>query len=377
MKIAIFRPISFSRRCLPWLVSLLSVSLLHLPDASACTSILVPTADGSLIYGRTMEFALPLDSDVIAIPRGYEMKGTGPDGTAGGGLIYKTRYAIVGLNGAKLPIIVDGMNEKGLVGGGLYLPSLTEYQETSSADARTSVASYEILAYILATFASVDEIKQNLGKVKVNRAPHPAFKGVVPLHFTLHDASGRSLVVEYIGGELQMTDNVTHVVTNAPAISWHLSNVALYGNLSPAPVAPFMIGSTTFNPPSTGNNLIGLPGDFSSPSRFVRALFFSRFAPQAKTAPEGVNTVFHIMNHFDIPPGAVRTSAASKSGGGLDGYETTEWTTVMDIKNRTLYVRTFDNAQTHRVALGDLDLNGKGITTFPLDAAETAIDLRR
>jgi choloylglycine hydrolase len=237
------------------------------------------------------------------------------------------------------------------------------------------VSSYEILAYILTNFATIDEVKAGLLQIKVNRSPHPVFKGVVPLHFTLHDASGKSLVVEYIGGQLQMTDNPTHVMTNAPAIDWHFNNVSLYGGISAQPVPPLSFGKTTFSPPSTGNNTIGLPADFSSPSRFVRAAFLSQAAPQSKTAQEGVNTVFHIMNQFDIPPGAIRTSAKSESGGGIDGFEVTEWTTVMDTKNQVLYVRTYDNSQTRKVSFASLDLNAKDIRTLPLTQTENAVDM--
>jgi choloylglycine hydrolase len=357
------------------LCSLIGALVASPVTASACTSILIPTSEGGYVYGRTLEFAAPLNSDIIAIPRGYELKGTGPDGTAGTGLVYKAKYATIGLNGLKLPIIVDGMNEKGLIGGALYLPRLAEYQETTPQDAKNSVASYEILAYILTNFGSVDEVKANLARIKVNRSPHPQFKGVVPLHYTLHDATGKSLVVEYIGGQLQMTDNPTHVMTNAPEIRWHLNNVSLYGGISPEPTAPLTIGGTTMMSPSTGNNTIGLPADFSAPSRFVRAMFYSQAAPQPKNGQEGVNTVFHIMNQFDIPPGAIRTSAKSESGGGVDGIEITEWTTVMDSKTGALYVRTFENSQTRKISLSSLDLNAKELRTFALNQAESEVDV--
>jgi len=88
-------------------------------DGHGCTSVLVPTQDGGYVYGRTLEFALSINSDVIVIPRGYQLQGTGPDGRPGSGLAYTSKYGVVGLNGLKLPIVVDGMNEKGLVGGAL------------------------------------------------------------------------------------------------------------------------------------------------------------------------------------------------------------------------------------------------------------------
>lgn len=113
--------------------------------------------------------------------------------------------------------------------------------------------------------------------------------------------------------------------------------------------------------------MMGLPGDFSAPSRFVRAVFFSQSAPVAKNGGEAVNTVFHIMNNFDIPPGAIATSAAAAAGGGIDGYETTEWTTAMDLKNKVLYVRPSDTLTTRTFAFSEMPLDGKDIKYISLD----------
>lgn len=352
-------------------------SLLAKPfEATGCTSLLVPTQDGGYVYGRTLEFALSMNSDIIVIPRGYQLQGTGPDGKPGSGLSYTAKYGVVGLNGLKLPIVVDGMNEKGLVGGALYLPGFSLYQDTAPGDAKNSLASYEALTYILTTYASVDEVKAGLSKIKVNRSEHPVFKGVVPLHFTIHDPSGKSIVVEYIGGELQITDNPTHVMTNGPEFGWHLRNLGLYVNIKPSPLSPVTIGGQAFQPPSTGANMIGLPGDMSAPARFVRAAFFAQSAPPAKNGDEGVRTVFHIMNNFDIPPGAIATSAKAAAGGGIDGYEVTEWTSTADLKNKVFYVRTYDSAQTRKVVMSAMPLDGKSIKYISLDQGADTIELR-
>jgi choloylglycine hydrolase len=82
--------------------------------ANACTSFLLKAENGEYVYGRTLEFALMLKSSIIVMPRGYENKGVGPDGKAGSGLVYKAKYAATGMNGLGLPVVVDGINEKGL-----------------------------------------------------------------------------------------------------------------------------------------------------------------------------------------------------------------------------------------------------------------------
>ncbi len=352
------------------------IALLAQPiAASACTSLYIKAQDGGYIYGRTMEFGMPLNSQAIVVPRKVALKGTGPDGKPGTGLHWTGKYGAVGLNGVGLEIIIDGMNEKGLVGGLLYLPNLAEFQDVSAEEAKNSIASYEILTYVLTSFATVAEVKEALPKIKVNRSEQVSFKAVVPLHMTLHDATGASLVVEYIGGKLQMHDNPTGVLTNAPAFDWHLANLGQFANLQPNEPAPLKLGGATFAAPSTGAGLHGLPGDSLSPSRFVRAFMFSRALPQPKTSEEGVATVAHIMNNFDIPPGSVVTQAGSSTGGGVAGFEITEWTSYGDVKNGRYYFSTYANPAKRVLDLNKVDLDAKAITIFPSDQPEAPIAL--
>ncbi|MFG1418562.1 choloylglycine hydrolase family protein [Xanthobacter sp. V0B-10] len=345
--------------------------------ASACTSLLLTAADGGHVYGRTMEFGLPLKSQAMVMPRNIAITGTGPSGEANSGLKWTTKHGVVGLNALSLNVYIDGMNEKGLAGGGLYLPDLAQFQEVAPAEAKNSIASYELLTYVLTSFATIAEVKEGLPKIKVNTAPQATFKAPVPLHLTLHDATGASLVVEYIGGALRMHDNPTTVLTNAPAFDWHLANLGQYVNLSAVEPAPMKAGSLTLAAPSTGAGLHGLPGDMLSPSRFVRAFFFARNAPQPATAAEGVTTVRHIMSSFDIPPGAVVTSAGSSTGGGVAGYETTEWTVVADMKNLRYFFATYDNQQLRELDIAKVKLDGTAPAVFPIDQKATAIPLGR
>lgn len=340
-------------------------------SASACTSLLLKTADGGHVYGRTMEFGLPLQSQAMVMPRNIALTGTGPSGAAGTGLKWTGKYGVVGLNALGLNLFVDGMNEKGLVGGELYLPNLAEFQEVAPAEAATSLASYELLTYLLTSFATVAEVKAALPKIKVNRSPQAVFKAPVPVHFTLHDASGASIVVEYVGGTLNIHDNPTTVLTNAPAFDWHIANLGQYVNLSAVEPAPLTAGPLTIAAPSTGAGLHGLPGDMLSPSRFVRAFFFARNVPQPATAGEGVTAVRHIMSSFDIPPGAVVTSSGSSAGGGVAGYEITEWTTVADLKNLRYYFATYDDSGLRVLDIAKVRLDGKAPATFPIDQKGT------
>lgn len=352
-----------------------AATLLPIQQARACTSFLLKAGDGGFVYGRTLEFGLALNSEIIIVPRNFAITGTGPDGKAGTGLSWTTKYGTGGTNAFGLPVIVDGVNEAGLAGGMLYLPGLALYQDVPAAEGKSSIAAHEVLIYALTNFATVAEVKEGLPKIKVNRSILDALKMPAPMHITLHDASGASLVIEYIGGQLQMHDNPTTVLTNAPTFDWHVANLGNYLSLSAFNPQPLKLGSLTIAPPSTGAGAPGLPGDMSSPARFVRAFLYSRAAPVSATSAEASSLAFHILNNFDISPGIIRTSADSATGGGVTGIETTEWTAVVDLKARRYMIRTYDNNQTRVLDLAKAPLDGKQITTIPLNQPASVVDL--
>lgn len=335
--------------------------------ANACTSFVLAAKDGSYVYGRTMEFSLPMHSQLMVIPRGHAITGTGPDGKAGTGLAWKTKYGAAGANALGLDLLVDGMNEKGLAGGLLYLPNIAEFQDVSPDEVKNSIASVELLTWILTNFATVDEVRQNLPTIKVNKAPQEAFKMPVPIHVTLHDMEGKSLVVEYVGGKLNMYDNPIGTLTNAPEFPWHLANLGQYGNLSTTEPPAREIGGTTFTGPSTGAGMHGLPGDFLSPSRFIRATLFADSLPSLDTGLAAMDAARHILNNFDIPPGAIRTEAGSDVGGGVAGWETTEWSVVADMKKGVYAIWDYKNPNPRALIFSELDFDAKDITTIPFD----------
>ncbi|PZF76684.1 choloylglycine hydrolase [Aestuariivirga litoralis] len=346
-------------------------------SANACTSFLLKAENGEFVYGRTMEFALPLHSKLMVMPRNFTIQGVGPDGKDGSGLAFKTKYAATGMNGLDLPYFVDGMNEKGLNGGLLFFPQIAEFQDVSAADAANSIASYQLLTYILTQFATVDEVKAGLSKIKVNRAPLAAFNGTLPIHVTVHDASGNSVAIEYVGGELNMIDNPTGVMTNAPGMQWHLDSLSMFATSTAAPVPPLVFNGKSFPQWSTGGGQVAQPGDYSSQSRFIRAAFLVNTAPKFKDASEGMPIAFHLLNQFDIPPGAIQTLAGGAAGGGVAGYEITEWAVSADLKNGIYQFRTYDNPAIRQVSLKDLDLDAKEIRYISIDQPAAATDLSK
>jgi len=345
------------------LVVSLSASLAFAPVLSnACTSFLLRGNDGGYVYGRTMEFGLPLKSELTVIPRNYAAKGIGIDGNYGSGLSWTAKYAAVGMNPLGLPELVDGMNEKGLIGGVLNLPNSAEYQTVTQANSSESISSLQVLTYALTNFASVDEVKAGLRKIKVNGAKIAKYGGNTPLvHYTFHDANGKSIAVEYIKGELQITDNPTGVMTNDPPFQDHLNSIGNYSNLSKVEKPPLIINGAKYAAPSSGSGLHGLPGDFLSPSRFIRALFLANSVPNNYSTAQMNAAAWHILGSFDIPPGSVTLPATNPYGGGVGGFEVTEWSVTANNKNMTYMVKMYENTNVYVFDFKKMDVNAKEI----------------
>lgn len=347
--------------------------------ARACTSVLLAAQDGGYVYGRTLEFGLQLNSQLMIVPRNLAITGTGPAGKVGeGGLTWTTKYAAAGANALRLPVLLDGFNEKGLSGGLFNFPGYAEFQTVPAGKADRSIASFELLTYILTSFATVDEVRAALANIYVSGVKLREFGNMVPpLHVSLHDATGKSLAIEYTdGGKLAIYDNPAHVFTNAPPFPFQLQNLAQYQYVTANVLPPLKIGSLALGAASSGDGMNGLPGGFLATARFVRAYFAQASAPRLATSKETVGLAFHVMNGFDLPPGSIGVSSTTGGeGGGIDGYETTEWIAVSDMKNLRYYIKTYDNFDVRMLDLGKADLNAKQIKFIALDQPQTAKDL--
>lgn len=354
-----------------------AATLAFAPLASnACTSFLLKGSDGGFVYGRTMEFGLPLKSQLTTIPRNLAMAGVGVDGKPGTGLNWSTKYAAVGMNGLGMPVLLDGMNEKGLLGGLLNAPNTAVYQVVSPADSANSIASVQMLTYALTNFATVDEVKAGFQKIKINRSTIPAYNNQsAPVRMTLHDAKGKSIVIEYLKGELVITDNPTGVMTNDPAFREQLNTIGNYANLTSVEKNPIVINGASYIPPSSGSGLHGLPGDYLSPSRFIRALFLTKSVPASYPTAQLSNTAWHILGSFDIPPGAISLPATNAYGGGAGGIEITEWSVVADNKNMIYNLKMFETTNVYTFDLKKMDFNAKEIKYTKLDKPLSTISV--
>ena len=344
-----------------------SLAVNHQP-AAACTGIRIKPKDGSMIAARTLEFAADLRSNVIVIPRGTESVGTAPGGKPG--LRWKSKHGMVGANGFDMPAIVDGLNEKGLGIGIFYFPGYAKYQEVKEEDFGKTIAPWELPVYLLGNCANVDEAIQAVRNIRVGEVVQKEMGYVPPCHYIVNDAGGRCVVLEYVGGELKIHRNPLGVITNSPTFDWHLTNLSNYVNLTVNNVPPVDMAGIKFGGLGQGSGMLGLPGDFTPPSRFVRAVAFSQSALPVATAHDGVLQAFHILNQFDIPKGAAR---GTDNGKTVADY--TLWTSVSDLKNHRYYFRTFDNSRIRVIDLNEMDLDAKTIKTISMAGKEVIEDL--
>ena len=336
--------------------------------ASACTSIALKAEDGAVVYGRTMEWGtFDLNSRLVIVPRGHEFQGHTPDGKPG--YRWKAKYGVVALDMVEKDYFSDGMNEKGLVVGVLYHPGFAEYQSYDPAKASASMGPTDFPNYVVTQFATVEQVRVGLEKNRVVPVPEPVLGGIpTPLHLMVVDKSGKAIVVEYLNGELKVFDNPLRVLTNAPSFDWHMTNLRNYINLSAVALPTKKIEDLDFAPIGAGSGFLGIPGDYTPPSRFVRAVAYSQTARKTPDGDETVYEVFRIMDNFNLPLGSAEGPDARPEL--LKGMRSsTIWTSASDTKNLKYYYHTMHNRQVRMVDLKKVDFSPsrEGIKRFPLD----------
>ena len=340
-------------------------------SVDACTALHLTATDGGVVVGRTMEFGTDTKSDAVVVPAGTRLTSSLPDKSKG--IHYTTKYGIVGNNFMKKHMVVDGMNEKGLYIGALYLPGYASYPEGTPENAAKSMAPEDYVAWLLGNFSTVAEVKENYNKVILVQNPQKEIGGQsFPGHFLVTDSSGASVVIEPTDNTLKLFDNPLGVLTNSPSFDWHMINLSNYANLSAVNVAPFDFSGTKINTFGQGSGLVGLPGDYTPPSRLIRAVAFSQAAIKLPTAKETVPQVFHIMNAFDIPLGTIQ----EKGKDGSIHYDYTQWTIVADLKNMIYAIKTYKDQSIRSIDVRKaLAAAGNEIKVIELDSKQPIEDV--
>ncbi|HMQ68161.1 MAG TPA: choloylglycine hydrolase family protein [Ignavibacteria bacterium] len=302
---------------------------------TACTDARVIAMDGSVLSARSMEFGAAMDSRLVVRPQGMEFKSPAPENSKG--TYWTGQYGFVYLDGLGIDCVVDGLNEKGLGFGALYLPGFAKYEEIENSVQENALSNLQLGAWILSQFSSTDEVISAISDVKVWGEKLTLFGNeYVPLHYVIHDPSGKSTVLEWVDGKLSVYDNTTGVMTNSPPYEWHLTNLRNFISLSPDNSNPVKIGGVTYPANGQGSGLFGMPGDPTPPSRFIQTVFALRASDTPKDVKEALILGQKLLNRVDLPEGLAKDPKSGES-------DITQWAVFRDHKNKIYYYRTYND----------------------------------
>lgn len=337
-------------------VMMLAIVGIH-TRADSCTGISLTSKDGSNIVARTVEWSSgESPSDYLIIPEGFEKQSMLPDGTRTG-MKYTAFYGYVGL--ASEDYVIEGLNEAGLSAGLFYFPKYGSYPKYNIKEKDQTISDTEFVAWILGNFETVDDVIGALSDINVVATDARAEN----LHWRVADKYGRQIVIEYVDGIPMVYENRLGVLTNSPGFPWHITNLNDYINLQPGTIGTREFGNISLSSIGNGSGLLGLPGDFTPPSRFVRAAFFQTSAPILDTAEQTVAQAFTILESMTIPIG-VQFNDKTK----IPNIPTaTQWTSVTDMTNNKLYYTTMYNPIIRKFDLNNIDFSSVEYQKHPLD----------
>lgn len=310
-----------------------------------CTALTI--VKNSLYFGRNMDIEDNFGQKVVITPRNYKLS------TKRAGDII-TRFAMIGMANVcdNFPLYAECANEKGLCMAGLYFPSNGKYVSEEDIT-KKAIAPYELIPYILANCQSVAEAVKLLGTIEIASIPFSENYPIVPLHFIISDANG-SVTVESTAKGLEIFDNPYGVLTNNPPFDFHIENVKRYASLSASNPDAVVIGGQEITPYSEGFGALGLPGDFSSSSRFIKALFCKNNSVCEKDEKSSVMQVFHILDSVAM----VRGSVITKN----DKYDTTIYSCCINATKGIYYFKSYDDCAITKIAMNDDRKNSKDLT---------------
>jgi choloylglycine hydrolase len=338
-------------------------------EVTACMSFQVTAKDKTVMIGRTMEFGVDSHWKIAIVPRNMQFTSPAPGGKTG--LAWKSKYGYVAVVGWDIDTMVsDGMNEAGLSFGGLWYEVDQQWQDVKPGEESRALAETMFGPWVLANFSTVDEVKQAIAGIKIFGYVVPAIGMAPPAHCIMYDATGKSIVLECDKGKVEVYDNPLGVLTNAPNFPWHLNNLRQFIGMDSENPKPRDMSGMKFVPTGHGLGMIGLPGDLTPPSRFVRLAVTTYFADQPENAAKALNVCQHIVNAFDITSGLVVEKSAD---GKVVGKETTQFASFRDLTNRIFYFRTYDNLDLRKIDLRKLDFSGAKMKFIPMDADNQSV----
>jgi choloylglycine hydrolase len=250
------------------------------------------------------------------------------------------------------PLYYEATNEMGLSLAGLNFPGNAIYHpETAGKD---NIAPFELIPWVLGQCATVPEALEKLKHVNLWEHPFSAAFPPSPLHWLLSDQES-SFTLEPLAEGLKISPNPVGVLTNNPPFDYHLENLKHYTHLSPN--EPNKSQWTNAKPASFGTGAIGLPGDFSSASRFIRAAFIKSNAVFGDQDEENIMQFFHVLQSVQQVKGAVRHDGAN---------HITVYSSCCNATKGVYYYNTYNNIQPTGISMHKADLNSSKLISYPL-----------
>ena len=259
--------------------------------------------------------------------------------------------------------MVEGVNEAGLSAGLFFFPQYGEYAPYNPSNNDKTLCDMQFVSWVLSQFSSINQLKDALSQIDLVTLESK----IGAVHWRITEPGGRMVVLEIVKGVPHFYENKLGVLTNAPGFQWHMTNLNNYVNLVPGSAPDNTIApGITLKGLGHGSGMLGLPGDFTSPSRFVRATFFQTTAPVWDNGFDTIVQAFHILNNFDIPVGSQHLKADIPKG----MPSATQFTAATDLKAMKLYYRTAWNSNIRCIDLMDIDFHKVKFQSHPLDAVQ-------
>ena len=312
-----------------------------------CTAITFRTKNH--YFGRNLDFEHGYGETVVITPRNFPFRFRKAT-------VMPKHYAMIGMgvvaNG--YPLYFDATNEKGLSMAGLYFPGNAVYQpEQSGMD---NITPFEFIPWILGDCESISQVQKKLKRLNLTDIAYSDQYPLSPLHWIIADREA-AIVVEPVADGMKVYDNPVGVLTNNPPFDFHLHNLTSYLNLTREEPANRFAPGYPLTPYSRGMGAIGLPGDLSSPSRFVRAAFVKLNSVCEDTEDASVSQFFHILGAVAQQEGCARVG---------NSFEKTIYTSCCNTDNGIYYYTTYGNSQITGISLHNTNIDRTELTAIPL-----------
>lgn len=308
-------------------------------------------------FGRTLDYEMSYGEEIVIMPRSFPLKFRNM-----GEL--DIHYAIIGTAhvAGGCPLFYDGANEKGLAMAGLNFVGNAYYFD--NAPQKDNIPQFEFIPWILGKCADLAEAKELLGRINITKEPFSPQLPAGQLHWIIADKTG-SVVVESVRDGLKIYDDPVGVLTNNPPFDRQLFNLNNYMNLSPRDPKNTFSDALDLTAYSRGMGGMGLPGDLSSQSRFVRCAFVKMNSRSGSGEAESVSQFFHILGSVDQQRGCCEVNG---------GYEITIYTVCYNADKGIYYYTTYDNHQITAVKLHSENIDGTELISYPMLTGEHILE---